>query len=238
MATPLTFLTSQRIIRMAYEEAGLVPSGQDLTSDQYANGLLRLNDMAYLWQTQGLKLWTVTELPITLVSGRRLYQMGPGYTVDMTKPLRVLQAVYVDSSNIRRPLVVMSKEEYTRLSQQTQQGAVNSYYVDKQQYTLDLYLWPVPDTSAVTGTVRIILQQQVVTPASLTADTGFPPEWAIALRWGLADELATGQPQSIMDRCEKRAKAYREALEDWDVEDAATYFTPDQRSVYYSTSFR
>ena len=34
---------------------------------------------------------------------------------------------------------------------------------------------------------------------------GFAQEWRIALRWGLADDIATGQPQAIMDRCAQRA---------------------------------
>ena len=66
----------------------------------------------------------------------------------------------------------------------------------------------------------------------------FPIEWRIALRWGLADELATGQPQSIMDRCQQRAISYRTMLEDWDVEDAPTRFTPDSRGQYSMGKFR
>ena len=72
----------------------------------------------------------------------------------------------------------------------------------------------------------------------LTDETAFPLEWSMGLRWGLADELATGQPQAIMDRCERRATAYREKLEDWDVEDAPTSFAPDQRVTYATSSFR
>ena len=55
---------------------------------------------------------------------------------------------------------------------------------------------------------------------------------------GLADELATGQPQPIMQRCEAKANQYRQALEDWDVEDASTSFAPDQRALYSSWDFR
>jgi hypothetical protein len=66
----------------------------------------------------------------------------------------------------------------------------------------------------------------------------FPNEWRIALRWGLADELATGQPQAIMDRCERRAAMFKAALEDWDVEDAPTRFQPDIAQSYPQGSFR
>ena len=86
--------------------------------------------------------------------------------------------------------------------------------------------------------MHLLVQNQITQMVSLTDTTAFPLEWSMGLRWGLADELATGQPQAIMDRCEKRATAYRQALEDWDVEDAPTSFTPDQRALYATSSFR
>ena len=75
------------------------------------------------------------------------------------------------------------------------------------------------------------------------ANKALIPTWRkqpgmMGLRWALADELSTGQPQAIMDRCERKATAYRQALEDWDVEDAPTSFTPDQRALYATSSFR
>lgn len=238
MTTPSTFLSAQRVIRMAYRDAGLTQEGDEPNSEQYADGLVRLNDMTNLWQTQGLKLWLIKDQAVPLVAGQATYTLAPAGSVAMTKPLRVLQAYNLDASNIRRPLVVLSWDEWTRLSQVTQTGQINSYFVDKQQSALSVSFWLVPDATAATGQAHLIIQQQATQMVSLTDTTAFPMEWAMGLRWGLADDLATGQPQSIMDRCERRAKAYREALEDWDVEDAPTSFAPDQRSLYAANSFR
>mgnify|MGYP003350501246 CR=1 FL=1 len=52
----------------------------------------------------------------------------------MNKPLRVIEAYYLDSSGIRRPLVVLSWDDYFRLSQVNQVGQINSYFVNKQQF--------------------------------------------------------------------------------------------------------
>lgn len=238
MTTPSTFLTAQRVIRMAYRDAGIIQEGDEPNGEQYADGLVRLNDLANLWQTQGLKLWLIEDLPVPLTAGLASYTLSPTGNVSMTKPLRVIQAYYQDSSAIRRPLTPMSWEEWTRLSQINQSGQLNSYFVDKQQSALVVWFWLVPDSTAATGAAHLIIQQQITQMVSLTDTTAFPMEWSMALRWGLADDLATGQPQAIMDRCEKRAKAFREALEDWDVEDAATTFTPDQRSMYAARGFR
>jgi hypothetical protein len=238
MAGPSTYYTAQRIIRMAYKDAGLIQDGDEPSGEQYADGLMRLNDIANLWQTQGLKLWLNQDLGVPLIAGQGNYTIGPGGSVDMAKPLRVIEAYYLDNTGIPRPLVVLSWDDYFRLSQVNQIGQINSYFVNKQQLSLNLFFWNIPDANAALGTVHLLVQNQITQMVSLTDTTAFPLEWSMGLRWGLADELATGQPQAIMDRCEKRATAYRQALEDWDVEDAPTSFTPDQRALYATSSFR
>ena len=237
MTTPTSLVTTQRVIRMAYKDAGLVQDGDEPNGEQYADGLLRLYDLINYMQTQGLKLWLQTDQAVTLVAGTATYTLGPSGDVVMTKPMRVLQAYWLDSSSNRTPLIPLSRDEYTRLSQTTSQGAVNSYFVDKQQTQLSVSVWNVPDTTAAAGTLHLILQVQATTPVALTDTTGFPQEWALALRWGLADDLATGQPQAILQRCAIKAETYRRALEDWDVEDASTMFAPDSRGQFAAQSF-
>jgi len=83
------------------------------------------------------------------------------------------------------------------------------------------------------------VQQQIANFTGLYDTIDFPQEWMMALRWGLADDICTGQPQAIMDRCKANAGMYRTALEDWDVEDTSTRFTPDSqtRGGYASRGF-
>jgi hypothetical protein len=238
MTTPAYFPTGDRLIKMAYMDAGLLQQGDDPNGEQIADGVQRMNDMINLWQTQGLKLWLYEDYPITLIAGQGTYSLYPGGDVDMTKPMRGLQGYYRDTNGIRRPLTILSWDDYMRLSQINQEGQINSYFVNKLYDRLDIFFWLLPDSTAATGTGHILLQKQVPNFIGVTDTTIFPQEWFIALRWGLADDLATGQPQAIMDRCAQRAMLYRTALEDWDVEDAPTNFQPDQRSAYFNTRFR
>lgn len=237
MTTPASN-TPKGIIFDAMQDAGLLQDGQEPNSEQYAKYLRRLLDLINYEQTQGIKLWLNTDQSITLLAGTAKYSMGPLGNVVMTKPTRVVQGYYLDTNSIKRPLVVLSRDEYTRLSTVVQTGAVNSYFIDKQQATLDAYFWLTPDATAATGTAHLIIQQQVTNPTNLYDTMNFPEEWRMFLRWGLADEISTGQPQAIMDRCAGKAEIYRMALEAWDVEDASTMFTPDQRSAYTQGSFR
>lgn len=238
MTSPVTYQTAQRIIRLAYRDSGVNQEGDEPNGEQYADGLNRLNDIVNFEQTQGLKLWLITDQSIPLVAGQATYTFSPTGSVAMNIPKRAIQGYYLDNTGIRRPLVVMSREEYTRLSQINQQGAINSFFVDKQLTQLAVSFWLVPDSTAATGTCHLILQTQVTNMVSLTDNTAFPMEWSMFLRWALADDLSTGQPESIMARCSQKAELYRKALEDWDVEDASTSFSPDSRMGYATNSFR
>lgn len=237
MTTPASY-TPVAIINDAYFDAGLLQEGQVPSSEQYVMGMRKLLDIINLWQTQGLKLWLNQDRAISLTEGQGTYTLGPLGTVAMTKPLRVVDCYYMDPNGIRRPLIPMAWSDYTRLSQVNQKGQLNSYFVNKQQSVLSVFFWLLPDATAAQGQAHLVLQEQVQNFTNLTETVNFPIEWRIALRWGLADELATGQPQAIMDRCQQRAQAYRTMLEDWDVEDASTRFAPDSRGLYSTGGFR
>ena len=226
------------IISDAYFDAGLTQEGQSPNSEQLVTGMRKLTDIINLWQTQGLKLWLNVDTTVPLVAGTGTYTFSPTGTVIMPKPPRAIDAYYMDSNGIRRPLIPLSWNDYIRLSQVNTTGQINSYFVNKKQEELSVFFWLIPDATAATGTAHLLLQTQVTNFISVIETMNFPIEWRIALRWGLADELATGQPQSIMDRCQQRAISYRTMLEDWDVEDAPTRFSPDSRGQYSTGKFR
>lgn len=220
------------IINDAMHDAGYLEEGQLPNSEQLSTYFRRLNDIINLWQTQGLKLFLLEELVLTLTPGVGLYSLGPTGTVVMPKPSRVLQANVVTPAGIQRPLVPMSWSDWMTLSQRTKAGTISSYFVDKQPAVLNVHFWNVPDTLESNNTAHLLIQKEAPNPINLLDSMDFPQEWRIALRWGLADDICTGQPQAIMDRCASRSQVYREALENWDVEDVATSFAPDQRSGY------
>jgi len=239
MAGPVTFNTPDRLILYALIDAGIIPEGQPPSSELYAEAANRLNDIVNHLQTQGLKLWTQEELTIALTQGVGAYSLGPGGVFISTRPLRVLQGIYQDNNNIRRPLIPLSRDEYTRLSILTQQGPMNSYFVDKQQTNVIVNVWYPPDAfTAANGTMRLVIQQQITNFTGLEDTMNFPIEWFLALRWILADEMCSGQPVAVQARCAQRAAMFRMQIEDWDVEDPSTMFTTDQRSAYSGGNFR
>jgi hypothetical protein len=231
MSAPNTFY---RVVCQAMRNAGLLGKGQEPSSEDLATYLAVMNDILNYEQTQGLKLWLELDLPITLVAGQNLYTIAPGGTVSMTKPLKVTYGYYLDVNNISRPLIPLATADWVTLSTKTSQGAINSYYVKKLATSLQVYFWLTPDTTAATGTAHVIIQQQQVNVVAVTDTMVLPQEWFIWAHWALADEICTGQPESIMTRCTQRAQYYRTQLENWDVEDAPMFIQADSRTGYIS----
>lgn len=232
--------TAYGIIHDALHDNGKLGAGDTPNSEQLSDCLRRLCDIINLWQTQGLKLFTWRDLSIPLVTSQSNYTIGPSLDVDMTKPLRALQGYILTTDDIRRPLVPMSWRDWMQLSQVTgNDGTISSYFVDKQATYLSVYFWNPPDATEAANTAHLLIQQQATNPVNLEENVSFPQEWRIALRWALADDTSTGQPETIMQRCAAKAKEFREMLEDWDVEDTETRFTPStQMSAYNEGSFR
>lgn len=206
-------------------QLGVLPNGQ-----QYADGLRRLNDMVNLWQTQGLKLFAQRELTLPVTVGKVSYSLGPSPSdVVMVKPLRILSGYVEDLGGTRRLLTGVSRDEWQSLPQNTGESTAVNFFCEKQVSQLVLHLWPAPNISDANSIFKFLCQYQITEAISLQDDIDFPREWRLALVWGLADELALGQPDAVMARCEARAMTYRKALQDWDVEDTPTSFAPDLR---------
>lgn len=222
--------TPYDIICDAMQDAGLLAEGQVPTSEQLAKYMRRLCDLVNTWQTQGLKLWLTQDIAVPLVGGQNTYTLGPGGSVDMAKPLRVLEAYYLyTATGVRRPLTALAWRDWISLgnagTNASNQGAVSHYFVDKRQGQLAVTLWPCPNAQdAASGDVHLVLQVQARNPVELTETMNFPNEWRMALRWGLADDICTNQSPTVMARCQERALYYRSLLEAWDVDDVSVTF--------------
>ena len=230
-----TSKTIYGIINDAMHDAGYLGEGELPNSDQLNSNFRRLNDIINLWQTQGLKLFLLQDITLPLVATQYSYTFGPdlGCDVVMAKPSRVIDAYVLQPTGIRRPLIPIAWKDWNLLPQVTgNAGIINSYMVNKQAEILGVRFWNSPDALEALNSVVLTMQVEAPNAINLEEDMNFPQEWRIALRWGLADDICTGQPQAIMERCAERAQAYRTALEDWDVEDAPTSFSPSTRNSY------
>ena len=244
--TDPNFQNAYGIICDAMIETGKLRNGNMPDSEDLVRNMRRLNRLINYLITQGCKLWLIQDTAITLLPpistlvGVALYTLGPTGTVPMVKPLRVISGYYLDIYGSQRPLIPLSyPNEYRNLSQVLQPGSINSYAVDKQQLTLNVYFWNAPDAwTAANGTAHLLLEVPVTQFTGVTDQMNFPIEWGMALMWGLSDQLSGGAPAKVQERCKANAEQYIEALTNWDVEDAPTQFTPDPRMYQNTGRFR
>lgn len=231
MATSPTRGTAGYIIFEAMVEAGKLGRGASPKSEDYGLWMNRLNSMTAAWMTQGIKLFTWIDQPLNILTGKALYLIGPGAPdVNIPLPLKVTQSYYIDLSGNQRPLSLLAWDDWTRLSNKSQNSAPNSYFVDRQPNVMNFWIWLSPDTFTVAnGTVHVVMTRQSIKPSQITDSTGFPPEWELALIWGLADEKCGGAPTDVQTRCQQRASYYREMLENFDVEEGSLQIQPDAR---------
>lgn len=230
----MTSMTASAIITKAYQDAQRVARLVTPSSDQQTDGLDRLHDIVTLWQTQGLKLFLEQEVTVTLVEDQQTYSAMSGGDINVAHPLELKECVYWDSSDSARPLDIISRNEWAHLSDRTQTGSPTQVFAEKLYDRMNLRFWHIPDATAAEGTVKATFRIPSTNPATTAASVLFPSEWAIALRWALADELAAGMPEAVQTRCAQRAAVYKKMLEDWDVENDDTYFRPDEQFIHRS----
>jgi hypothetical protein len=233
MTTPTTDNTAYSILSGAMWKACLIPNGEDPDSELIAKYTRTLNQLINFIMTQGIRLWVLQDTPIALVAGQGLYSLGPAGNVPMVKPTQVEDQYYLYSTAngaTKRPVFKISRQEWDMLSVTSQQGPVTQIFVDPQQLTLNINCWLVPDTNEATGTLHLVLRNQVVNFVGITDVMNFPIEWALTLEWGLSSQICQGQPASVIARCDAMAAYHLAKLEEWDSEQGTSIFPqPDQR---------
>jgi len=223
-------LTRDELIQAALRLLGVGHRGESVPASEIEDASQALNIMLKAWQADGLQLWKREEKSITLTASKRVYTLGPTGDIVMQRPLRLLEAVRRDTSNIDVPLTKLSKNEYYGLSDKFSEGTPVSYHYDPQLDNGDLYLWQVPSTTtAAEYTIEIVYHLPFEDMDSATNNFDCPVEWLQAIKFGLALDLAPeyGIDLPYQYRLQKQFdKSYEKALS-WDVEDTSIYFQPD-----------
>jgi hypothetical protein len=235
-------VTRDQIISGALRKLQVLELGTTPDVDTLTNASASLNLLIKAWQTQGIKLWTVKEIALPLVTSQNLYRLGhspivPTVVMDVTtdKPLKVIQAWLrniVVAPNTDTPVQILSRQEYNMLGSKSATGQVNSIWFDPRTTYGEVHTYLTPDTFTATNFQLYLVAQIPLGDVTVGTDIpDFPNEWIQALTWGLADELALeygchiNQRQEIMVKAEK----YRNDLTDWDVENSSTFFQVDTR---------
>lgn len=225
-------ITRDGIIAGALRLVGAIAQGETPTATQVTESAEALNLMIKAWEADGMPLWGLTEYDLTMTAGVVKYRMGSGQTVNIPKPLRVIQA-WNTTNDIDTPMRILTKNEYNTLGNKVSQGIPIQCYYDPQLGYGDLYLFPVPSTTAASDyTVTIVYQRPFEDFVTSTDNPDFPQEWLEALKYGLAVRLAPeyGLPVEQRQVLKSEAKEIKDAALGMGTEEGSLYFQRDFRS--------
>lgn len=229
-------LARDDIIQYALRKIGRFDIGTTPDSTVVANAATALDMMIKSWINKGIKLWTVEQYVLPLVSGKTSYNIGPtGIDLVTDKPFKLRQAwlrnISVTPSD-DVPLNLISQYDYNLFGSKFSTGTANSIYMEVLRDNSNVYLYLTPDTYSQSNYQLYFVAQRLVQDAGIsTNNLDFPTEWLYTLGWNLAAEIALDNsvdPQRITYIETKAAKLLDEA-ESFDVEYTSTYFTPDLR---------
>lgn len=241
-------ITRDQIISLALRKLGVLEIGDTPDSNSVANAAMTLNLLIKQFNTDGLKLWKVSELIVPLTASKTMYTLG-GASSDLMydslapsvaitdKPLKVIQGFYRNlqaTPYIDTPVLLVSKQEYNVLGSKFSTGTANTIFYDARKLNGLLYVYLTPDANSQANLqMHLVAQMPINDINSATEVPDFPNEWMNCLVWNLADQLSMeyGVPMNARQEIAQRAIAYKTQMVDWDVEATSTFFSPDFRST-------
>jgi len=194
-------ITRDQIISGALRLVGALALGETPTTDQVTESSEALNMLVKALQVDGMPLWAMKEYSVPLASSST-YEIGIGKTINIPKPLKIVQAYIHDSStNVDVPMRIITRDEYNRLGNKTVTGTPIQLYYDVQREYGIMNVFPVPNSTAITNkTIKIVYQRPFEDFDASTDTPDFPQEWFEAIKYGLALRLAGEYAIPLEDR--------------------------------------
>ena len=179
-------LTAGRLIYDAYRALGVLRPGQLTSPEGMDDALGVLNDLVDSWNTESLMIPSLRRDVYELTAGVPSYTLGPGGTLGGERPQRVSSAALV-SCGCGCGCASGGCTELRLQSSWQDCSSTCGIYIDTSYPNVNIRIQPPP-----TDGQALALQSwnTLATFADLNTPYGFPPGYALALRWGLAQQLA------------------------------------------------
>lgn len=200
-------VTARRLIYDAYRALGVLRPGQQTSPEGHEDAFGLLNDMVDSWNTESLMIPALQRSVYPLTAGVGSYTLGPGGTLSGDRPQRVMSAALVAcdcgcgcADGDCRQLALRS----TWHDCSPKCGIA----IDNACPDVHVRIHPAPSEGQ-----SLALQSWATLSGFADLDTqyGFPPGYALALRWGLAVQLSPAAlimmkiPNNLLQVIEQRA---------------------------------
>src|SRR3990167_1528011 len=151
------------------------------------------------------------------------------YTNKTVRPLKIIQAQrfnYTDDTEI--PINIVSRDEFQRLSNKSEEGTPHTIYLDHGVLTSTLHFYPrFPNGDE---TIKIWFQRPFEDMDAATDNLDFPQEYEQLIIMTLALQLGleNGVPQRKLGMIGQLAEMERKRVGDFGMEEGSVYFTPNR----------
>lgn len=125
----------------------------------------------------------------------------------------VVTELYLGNNPSEIPLDPWNLDEYQSMPNKTTGGQVVNYYQQRNLDTVDLLVWPVPDSSAVFDTLVVWTLSYIDTVSEMTQTIDFPRRWYNAVTSMLARRLCRSLPEADLKRYDLLKNEEQEAVE-------------------------
>lgn len=190
----------------ALRELGVLAETEAMNASQGALALLRAQNMFDSWAAQRLTLSRQLRTSFTLVSGTSAVTIGPGGTVNITRPMFLNHVTYVVPGSsppveMASGLAMLDEDQYAALTIKTLSSALPTqcfYQVNLDGVLGTLTFWPV-----VSQNVDMVLYtpEAVSIPLSLNTVLTGPSGYAEAFMYQLALRLVTPFGVRVDEQC-------------------------------------
>lgn len=174
------------IIKDAMQDLGKIAAGQTPSTDDYTDGLRRLNRMLDLWATTSLLIPFRTQVTHTL-DGSESYTIGSGGDIDTTRPT-VIESAFVTLQESDYDLYVShDRREYDAIFRKEIVGIPRFLYYEPEIPLGRVFIYYVGDS---TYTLTMSTRGMLTEFSDTTTDVPLAPGYESALEYNLAIMLA------------------------------------------------
>lgn len=186
------------LIARALRTVGALPAGEPADANDIKNGLDTLNDMLDQWSLENLMAIYYKTEQFALISGQNTYTIGQGGGADFfaVRPLQIMAVQLRDSNGLDNDMLVVSFDEYQRLTQKGTSGSTPFVLCYQATYPNGtFYVYPTPDAG---NSIRLQTRKMFTTLCDASDEVILPPGFNEAIVYNLAERFGIENGRDAM----------------------------------------
>jgi hypothetical protein len=205
--TPTQDLDINKIVLMAYREAGLKGMYQNVSEPERLGALDMLEVIVNSLGSECRFAKTVDERSILLVLNQFVYPM-PTDCLDVIGTARYIDPLQADVTRaVELPVQRIDRDQREAITAKNAVGRPTMYYVNRESDPLEVWLWMIPGATEAGGTIRFQVHRLRATMLQGQKTPDFERYWESFFIFELAHYLASAATRdATADRMERIAK--------------------------------